>query len=421
MNLKEIWLFCQQAISSLLKGGANTSVFRPADIITILGDNARYYRTKTSRLSPIIDPVVMDLVELKNYEIVAIARPFSRFYGAKAYGEPIVINGTIFLAKTIDVLLFFFKTSGTYNLGVSFEQKTYERILATVSPKVIMGIEIPKEMIKACEKKRILTIEFLHGRGIEELPPQFRSRSKADLPDLVFCYDNCSKHTFEQLRTKGSEVTRVQHPSKLTTFENWLSKKQNTNYVIERQRSKHVLISTQWGFSGDLSDDLNGIQKMPNGLFSPQLEQAILHSANTIFWHIRLHPVLVTKPGYSKVVKQIQLFCDKVTNAEWKLATELTLTDILKVCDSHITMCSGVVYEASDLGLKSLVLCNSVGSNGNRPNRFNELVSLGFVKKHQASFEQIMEWVMNSNKQQPRETESSVNPAVLIDQRLKKK
>ena len=342
-----------------------------SDVLLISSDNARYQLTASGYASPMLSHLKNDLMK-RGVNCEHLARPFAQRFAGDCQDNSYQINISVVCTRILDAL---FKRC---SISTDFESNAYRSTLAIVSPRLVVGIELPAALCKGARSLGIPTIELLHGRGIEVVQPYIKNRKADYLPEMFVGFDECSVKTYKNFGLRAE----------LAHYGN-----EQTGVVLNEKQSNAVLITLQWGYCGDFVDEPGGMVKQANGLFVAALEDCIEKSSLDIQWRFRLHPVLENRSGYKSVISNFKQWANRYDNVVVESSSSGTVEDSIADCFAHITMSSSSVYEAANSGVASLVLCNSIRSGGARGGRFSEIEKLGYVFKGASSAAEILEWV----------------------------
>lgn len=371
----------------------SSSEVKKCDFLLFCHDANRGLVLNKKAYSPLIDSL-KDEIEVKGFESLTIAHPWSKVIGDKAYGSPIAINGTFLLAKLLKKLITYSKLKP----DVAF----YEMLLKKANPKVIVTIGSPIELCIAARKLNIFHAELLHGIGYTEIEWNWDALPIECLPQCILSLDSVSTKTFSKLKHKGVTIKEIDHPF-LRRFEGrgkeipseWRLQPRNN----VQKYSKEILVSLQWGYAPNI-DELELFKGvLPNGLFYEELQEVIKQTKQTVYWRFRLHPVQYTQPEkYKKLLDFMDKFVEENINCEWKESTYTPLPSILPLCSGHITMSSMSSYEAAYFGVPTLALAPSLQKGGGHERLFEDLVASKYLIKQTVSVDRILNWVKHTER-----------------------
>lgn len=396
-----------------------------ADTILLCHDyNRGGYRDELPS-SPLMDSIHEDLNKWK-LGILQIALPGSVLLGNKAFNSPIGLDSIAIdldsLKNKIRSLPGFFST---YLLKLfTNDDVLYYYLLCKVNPKFVIVINAPKSLCRVGRYLNIPILELNHGIGYVPKSHWWHRRKPDALPSHFLSLDRISSESIT--KDVGSSISliniiEIPHP----WYKNINQRKSENNLVLsdcKKKWKKLIVISLMWGYDGDHGglDEMSGI--LSNGLMYSELIKAIADSHDEVYWCIRRHPLQSRLERYNYQIPFLDSLVETYTNCEWQKSTNATLDEILGLADGHITMASMTAYDASILGVKSMLLCPTVRENGIYSNLFNDLVEAGYAIKTPASTETIIEWARSAVKTTPyRITDATEDNWInLIDGLLKK-
>ena len=161
--------------------------------------------------------------------------------------------------------------------------------------------------------------------------------------------------------------------------------------------SARILVTLAWGYDGEVPGN-SGI--LPNGVIPEELVKAIRETRRQVFWLLRLHPVqLRNKFLYRRHIRLVNALVEKNSNTESDISSNCELRTILSHCNGHITMSSNTSYEATYMGVPTLLLCPTLDSGQVNENLFADLREEGFADlKINAGAREIVDWCLKSNR-----------------------
>ena len=231
--------------------------------------------------------------------------------------------------------------------------KFYQAVLKKFSPKAAFVVSYYERwnmaFIHACRELGIPVTDIQHGAinsyhacygGWSNMP----SNGFNTLPDYFFCWDQKSADCINDWATKAKDrhfpiihgnrfmkkvVSQPNH------FKEIFSSTQNT-----KKPAFNVLLTIQTDYE-----------------VTPFINSMLRQAPQSYFWWIRLHPMFNNQQK-----DKIKLLLSGIPNLqhETDFATECSLYEILPLMDSHITLNSSVVVEASQMGIPSIV-CEDTG------------------------------------------------------------
>jgi len=347
-----------------------------ADILLISSDNARYFLRNNKYISPVLQSLRLSQ-PLKSFTFEHLARPYALKFGDRCTDNAVQFNIIFIISRVCD------KFCTLLGINSHFEVLVYKRLLTKVSPRVVIGFELSSSLCVAANKLSIKTIEILHGLGHESVPPYFYGRDIIHLPAMIIAFDPVSYSTF---RGFGFDVL--------------LADLITSNKFIEYQQNKvsnRIIVSLQWGYCGDFSDEENGMKIQINGFFTNELKKAVEQSCDSYQWCFRLHPVLEQRNGYNEILSHFEKWVIGIRNAYIESSESQHIISSMHQSSAHITMNSSSCYEAALVGVPSLILCPSVHEGGNRSERFDDLVKNNCALKASLNAREILEWLSNAS------------------------
>lgn len=271
------------------------------------------------------------------------------------------------------------------------ETRFYKMLLRRLRPSLIMSIQPPLGMCAAARQLGITVIEPMHGTNFSTTNTIFTKHFSIDeryLPRIVLAFDDVTQNTLLSLTTR-----RDVRPFR--TRDPWLqyNRLAKVRFGTYNQSSgrKTVLVTLQWGYDGE-REALSNI--IPNGIMHPALE-GVFEAAPEVDFRIRMHPIQVNKPGYAHHRRYIEDLAARTPNVEVTEATSLPLPILLDASDGHITMSSGAVGNAADVGVPSLAICPTLREGGTQYGYFRELHTAGLVTYGTLRRDDILDWVRN--------------------------
>ncbi|MFZ1569034.1 MAG: hypothetical protein WAT29_09470 [Thiolinea sp.] len=359
----------------------------PTDVL-LFGDDSRNIKLGEKYYQPLMDSIRDDL-ESSGLACLYLDTPFSLQNLKNAWGVSGTINRGYFLSWLYDLIFF---------SGKKHRIKFYANIITSTEAKFIFMFNAPKPLCIAAYNNRIPCIELLHGIGyIPPIPWGWEKRSSQELPTHILSLDEESTQTFSTLENKGTKVIQIEHPFVKRFLIEDLHKKlpQEWLELFNSKNRKIILISLQWGYSGD-SSKFTGILK--NGILYEAFEDIIKQTKNNIFWGFRLHPVQLDSIRYKKHFNYIKELVEKHENTDWEWFTYKPLPTVLKNCDGHITMISMSAYEAAYMGVNTLALCPTLQRGEIHQDMFSDLEKSGYLKKALVNTEGIIKWTESVTK-----------------------
>jgi hypothetical protein len=346
----------------------------------------------------VLDPIRIEIMAL-GFSAINISRPYSRIVNSDGFFPTLNINRSQSLASLRDRL-----TSQRNRPCHSVD--AFVEVLERVSPKAVFCIGAPPSLCEACHILDIPIVEVLHGEGYVTVFKNWASRSRFQLPSHILSFDSLSTSTFRDFRSGLFEVIQVQ---KLwgrelisSLSQNQQNREHNPLYRTSNsdQVGKVVLFSLQWGYAGDHGLNTEFLGMLPNGLIPESVLEAMSLSGIEVKWLFRLHPVQMSQK-YRKTRKQLESLLKTYSNAEWEEASAEPLPSLFSRVSHHITMSSMSVYQASENGIPSLMLCPTLGEGQSRASSFADLRTGELVTIREMTSIEILEWVKSKSRVMP--------------------
>lgn len=376
----------QMAISHLLQGflfrGDTWKELPQVHFLMMSPDANKVTTYRGKNFDRYLDSLSEEL-RIRGYKTAHLARPPASIFGATTFSDAHSINLAYLLARLFDA---FSGKRGEVDEG-SHVFQLFRRMLIRVKPKALFTAGYLHPLKAAAESLGIPLIEVLHSRGYVDDPRIWLTSGSPQLPTGVFSFDSISSTNLRQsFRKAGVEIFDIEdfaynffvHNSSLVDSESKLS-----DFEV------YVLVTLSWGFAGEdksrsniLSDGL-----LPNGLLEAVRLTRLTHS-----WKVRMHPVQVISPLklYRRQKKYLERLAKNYPNFSLDLGEERSIYEALTQSSHHITTMSQSVYEASQVGIPSLVLCKGIPSHSRY---FNDLESEGWLEKGIDDHQVILDWI----------------------------
>jgi len=375
------------------------SRLKKCDVLLFCHDADRGIELGNKAYSPLIDSMRAEL-ELKGFSCYSISHPWSIYTGKRGYGSPIAMNRSYFYHRLSFYVNSLLKKIGIFNFP---NYCVYREILKITSPKLIVTIGAPDELCFEARRLNIFHVELLHGIGITFIPWGWDTKDVNFLPQGILSLDNISTKAFRPLTEKRIEIKTIPHPflkrfldinSGFATLpEEWKIKS-----VCSELYRKEILVSLNWGYSGDhiLYNNI-----LSNGLFYEEIINVMKVNRNILF-RFRLHPVQLRKSLYKGQRKFLENLAVENPNMEWEESSRLPYPVVVSSCSGNISMNSFSCYDAASMGVKSLMLCPTILTNGIHQDWFLDLVEEGYVEKIIIDENILNNWVNSVERVMPR-------------------
>lgn len=360
------------------------------------------------------------VLEAMNLSSAYVCRPPTDFKESRHWRTRLRLNRAYALCAFADI-------AGLSRGRTSYSERLMRKVLKRARPKVVFTTEGLRVMRIAGKKLGIPVVEVLHGRGYSE--PEYltkhdgfarasRSIAADALPSHVLAFDSKSIETFKTSVNSQVKLLQIQdfwfeafqtEQSVLATLDRfpW---KEYKGQTTQQAGQPQVLVSLQWGFSGDGPED---VLPLDDGLLPNGLREAIFAGGTHLRWFIRLHPVQRTSsaPIYVRQRALLQSYFAASENVEIGTETEIPLPLFLSQITHHVTMNSMTCYEVAQFGTPSLVLRPVQGM-------FTDLILEGYVSEGLDDGSEILNWLRAVKPRAPRENPqpaSSLNQVLVTD------
>ena len=375
------------------------------DVLLCCHDASRGLEVDGKAYSPILDSLAQDL-QAAGLKIDRLAKWGSVLVGDRAYGSPKGVNRLVFIFKIKRIIRSWASKVSIIADGSHWPRNPYDRILEITNCKCVIVIGANELLIHSARGKGIHVIELLHGIGFTPVPWGWDKLDISSLPTGVLSLDAISTKTFKQLECKGVKVKQVSHPwfrrynvSGKSGIPDQLKQK-----ISDHNYTSYILVSLAWGYDGEPSalPGVSGV--LPNGVIPEALIEAIQNTKESVFWFLRLHPVQMNNEyRYWRHIKLVNNIVEENPNAESAVSSTCELRTILSHCIGHISMCSSTCYEASFMGVPSLLMCPTLAPGEPQGEKFPDLREEGFVElKVRPKSSDIVQWALRVNRQAPK-------------------
>ena len=331
-----------------------------SDLLLFCHDFTRNHIYNNYKYSSLIDSL-SDLFTIKGISALTIARPYSQISPDKCYGNVFIVNGAFARARLADFILSRLAIIIPFlrSYTMSFQVRFWKLVLAKINPKIIIGIEPLKELCIAARTAKIPVFDMQHGIMVATPTAHFyrtelRYPDQKGWPDFVICRDEIS---FSWLK-----VNRGQYTVPLLVGHPWLSRFASSNdendLVVKEAAGKLYANSDKPVIVYSLQHlrDANGYPSSYSHI-PTILENFIKSESGKLYtWWFRLHPILLSEPNYSLVMKSLQEKFGNYSNVDWQGPTFAALPCVFKIASLHLTRDSSTTIEASLFGLPTGLL-----------------------------------------------------------------
>lgn len=363
---------------------------RPKGPLVLFGchDADRGMRGDAGRYSQLLEGIRRHVVAIGCVPL-NLTHPFAALRSSEVRDGSITLNWRALLGRAEAALRRAFGAGPVVRLDI--ETRLYRGLLQRLQPRLVFAIQPPLGLCRAARQLGVVVIEPMHGNNIS-LQDRFfmhhMCRPDEVLPQVLLAFDDVTQATLRRV-CQGRDITplRTRHPwVQLCRLE-----------AASRQAAgapgpvHAVLLSLQWGYDGE-RDALSGI--VPNGILHPAIEQAIARTAGSgLRWHLRLHPVQVTTPGYRRHRRYFEQLAARHPHIEFEQATTMPLPLLLDEVSAHITMSSASAGDAAAAGVPSLLLCPTLQPGGTNHGLFLELEAAGQATFGRLDTDAIVDWL----------------------------
>lgn len=193
---------------------------KAADVIICSGDANKSYIYKDKFYSFLLDPLA-EYLKSKNYKLVAISKPGSKYYKDQTYMGYLNINREFFRSKIKN-----------YFSSIDEEILFWKKILKKIRPKIIICHQPLPALCFAAKQSNIMIADLQHGLISNLVYYNLNNPyGKKGLPNLFLCWDKISRDYLKKIL-----------PNFLTYIVGnpWISKfeKNNSNNFIELENRK---------------------------------------------------------------------------------------------------------------------------------------------------------------------------------------
>lgn len=375
----------------------NIHSLNESDVLLFCHDADRPLSLRDRAFSPLIDSVRDDL-QARGLTCCSIALPWSSLTKNKAHGDPASFNLAYlrfrFLSK-IGKCLYKFRID---------RENPYRKIFKITKAKLVITIGTPKDLAVAARHNQVFHVELLHGIGYTTIEWGWGELAKEYLPQGILSLDLISTETFSALSSKNINIFTIPHPFLRRFLPNRIHMQPlewNPGVKHEKKVVKRILVSLNWGYSGDHGHYVQFANIIPNGLFFDEIGE-LIHDNLDIFWHFRLHPVQLVNKRYKSLLAFMDHFIAAHPNTEWREASRVPFPCIAMHCDGNIGMSSMSCYDAAAMGVPSLMLCPTIQKGGIHQDWFSDLEDEGYVTKTFVNKDRLRSWIYQVCKTNPR-------------------
>lgn len=325
------------------------------------------YKYKNKHYSSLVDSLIYELIENKDYNLGFLNKPFMRLEASDLYYPAISLN-SVFLFESLSNFLIK-KTFGikcSQKIRALRRFKIWENIINKCSPKIIIAIQPEPELCFVSKKNNIKIYDLQHGvisKSHKWYGETLETYEDSKLPTGILFWDRTSAENIEYwTKNRDIESVIIGHP--------WISRFLEDNpkdiiiqdaikegAVLDNQKPK-ILVSLQWGLHLHYYKE-----KSFNKIMCQSLEDTIIKSDGKYQWLLRIHPVQLQGNEKNYTLRYLNEKFGNLSFVEWHNATYLPLPVLLSKVDLHITDMSTTVTEAAWFNIPSAML-NPLLKNG---------------------------------------------------------
>jgi len=366
------------------------------DVLLVRGDVDCGYTYQGKAYAPLIDSF-SDLCVKRGLVTCSVATPYAKFTGIHAHNSPVSCNRAALMVSIFRrVIRLFGSRANSEEWANKRRAHLWSRILEKTRPRYVIGIQPDVALCWTGKMKRVPVYDLQHGMIADEhlwYGGKYRvGTNPRDLPDGFLCWDEPSATVLRKWAPqKGINVRVVGNP----WFARFLYKDPRDRIVQEalnkgRIFNNHrpiILVSLQWRL--DRFYKHNGF----NGIMVDALEKAILETANSYNWLLRMHPVQIRGPDKEIVQGYLMRTFGHLASVEWHVCSGLPLPVVLQQVDLHITHWSTVVVEAGWMGAYSALLNSNICPGGSLENIYAHERGLGLATVLPQDSSAITHWI----------------------------
>ena len=367
----------------------------PCDVLLVRHDGDSGYTYLGRAYAPLSDSFG-DLCRERGLAVAALATSYSRLSGDRAYNHPTSYNRAWLVSAVFGRAIRLIRGRRTAQAWTSRRrERLWSGILRRAAPRCVVGIQPNEYLCRVAKTEGIPVYDLQHGAIYDDHPwygAEYRVNTPAvDLPDGFLCWDDASAKALRRWApARGMTVLVVGNP----WFDRFRLGRSHDALVAEARvlRPKthsnrpRVLVSLQWGLEKEYNDpDFNGVM-------ASALEAAILQTADSYEWLLRLHPIQMRGPDRARVVAHLERTFGHVGSVRWRSSTEAPLPVVLGQVDAHITDSSTVVVEAAWMGIQSGLLSTHIRPHGKWSSLFSEERTRGIASVVLQEVEAIKSW-----------------------------
>lgn len=307
-------------------------IVSPVDVQTPSGNH--YFPDKLDGVIKVVEDHKLSVLSV--FHLFSIKNKFegkSDFKRLEILIPLIIVSHPIMIIKNFRVIKEVFLNQRLITLKQKMRASLWISLFLLVKPKIIFGIGIDQVILSVCKRMQIETVEVMHGLfdSVSSLFP-FMNEPEIVKPGLFLGWHDDFTKMVENL---GIPAVTIGYPN---TF------LQRIDLPLEDLPERKILVTLGWGYK--VSVDLNGIM-------SPELYNYLeeIPSNNLKF---RLHPVSCN--SRKQILQNSKWLKKEFPDCSLVLPYDESLLESLSSCSFHVSHESSTFFEASLLGITTLLL-----------------------------------------------------------------
>ena len=307
-------------------------IVSPVDVQTPSGNH--YFPDKLDGVIKVVEDHKLSVLSV--FHLFSIKNKFegkSDFKRLEILIPLIIVSHPIMIIKNFRVIKEVFLNQRLITLKQKIRASLWISLFLLVKPKIIFGIGIDQVILSVCKRMQIETVEVMHGLfdSVSSLFP-FMNEPEIVKPGLFLGWHDDFTKMVENL---GIPAVTIGYPN---TF------LQRIDLPLEDLPERKILVTLGWGYK--VSVDLNGIM-------SPELYNYLeeIPSNNLKF---RLHPVSCN--SRKQILQNSKWLKKEFPDCSLVLPYDESLLESLSSCSFHVSHESSTFFEASLLGITTLLL-----------------------------------------------------------------
>ena len=307
-------------------------IVSPVDVQTPSGNH--YFPDKLDGVIKVVEDHKLSVLSV--FHLFSIKNKFegkSDFKRLEILIPLIIISHPIMIIKNFRAIKEVFLNQRLITLKQKIRASLWISLFLLVKPKIIFGIGIDQVILSVCKRMQIETVEVMHGLfdSVSSLFP-FMNEPEIVKPGLFLGWHDDFTKMVENL---GIPAVTIGYPNTLL---------QRIDLPLEDLRERKILVTLGWGYK--VSVDLNGIM-------SPELYNYLeeIPSNNLKF---RLHPVSCN--SRKQILQNSKWLKKEFPDCSLVLPYDESLLESLSSCSFHVSHESSTFFEASLLGITTLLL-----------------------------------------------------------------